>query len=641
MELEEIVIENFGTIEHIKLVLNTPGMILITGINKDAPKADSNGAGKSLLLDAICWCLWGKTVRGLTADDVVRRQIGKDCCVSLQLKDAKFSYTVVRHRQDTRVDKPNDLRLFINGVEKGKKMKNLQEIIDNIVGFDFDTFCAMMPGAGVSAASLTDSKIKELLEKLLQTEQLSHAYAVSRDRLKVLELGLAQQNTTLLDLKGQLVSLEKEVDQLRDLEQSFVAKKAENIVASQQRISNLVRDIAVCDIEVQKIASLQSSIATFKTEVDLLKVQMNAIEQPAQTQIRLWKAEQAECEALHREYLHEVELLNKKSEALTQLGATCPTCEAAITPEHILACRVAIAEQLVEMTKDPRAVKSGSAQELRRLARELCDTTAKQLAELQGHVDMKTFAIADLQKSLVTANTQAAIKARLEKDLKREQENLVAAQAETHNFAEIFATKAAKVGELVQAVCQCLTTRRQLEKEHKLCSFWVDGFSPAGLRSYMLDYVTPILNDRAAYYSEVLTGGEMKVTFTTKTALKKGGEKDKFQILVEQQHGGNLYEATSKGEKARADLVIAMALGDLATFRTAKQLPWRFLDEPFENIDDAGNEAVVQLLNDQKSRYKTVFVVTHKPAFKKLFNQRIAVIKENGVSRLEHERVSE
>lgn len=198
----------------------------------------------------------------------------------------------------------------------------------------------------------------------------------------------------------------------------------------------------------------------------------------------------------------------------------------------------------------------------------------------------------------------------------------------------MFKSKAEKAFDLVQQLAGALSSIRTLAAEQKLCQFWADGFSPAGLRSYMLDYVTPVLNDRAAYYAQVLTGDEMKVSFTTKKTLKKGGEKDQFQIFVEYAHGGDLYKGTSKGEKARADLVIAMALGDLATFRTAKQLPWRFLDEPFESIDDAGNGAVMNLLNDQKTRFKTVFVVTHKPAFKKLFTQQITMVKENSVSTL-------
>jgi DNA repair exonuclease SbcCD ATPase subunit len=150
----------------------------------------------------------------------------------------------------------------------------------------------------------------------------------------------------------------------------------------------------------------------------------------------------------------------------------------------------------------------------------------------------------------------------------------------------------------------------------------------------MLDYITPILNDRAKYYAELLTNGELMVSFSTKSTLKSGQEKDKFAIACQQAHGADSYKGSSAGERARADLVIAMALGDLAQFRTAKQLPWRFLDEPFESIDRSGTEAIVRLLNDQKTRYRTVFVVTHKPDFKELFSQQITIIKENGISTL-------
>lgn len=637
MELEEILIENFGTIERIKLTLNTPGMTLITGLNKDAPRADSNGAGKSLLLDAICWCLWGQTVRGLTTDDVVRRQVGQDCCVTTKLKDGKNTYLVKRHRKDTRVDKPNDLRLFVNGVEKGKKVKNLQEIIDQLIGFDFDTFCAMMPGAGIAAAALTDSKIKELLEKLLQTEQLSIAYSAARDRLKVLESEQKIQSTLRLGFLAQLASLEKEVLQLRDLEKSFETQKADNVANRLQRITELEREIATCDLEITRRATLQSEMDAFKNNITSLQDRMvNQFEKPSRARCKVLEGEIAVHENTLRIIDHDSDTRQRKIASLGKLGPTCPTCESPITEEHVQACEREHQRQL----ENDAAKAEHAEKRLKLLRAELKDEisiTAYEISSIRGQIDMNQQAVQELRHAITMVDMQVQLKAKLEKDLSREREALSKAQAEQHNFGEIFTTKALKAFDLADRVCQCLTKERELAKEHKLCSFWVDGFSPAGLRSYMLDYVTPILNDRAAYYSEVLTGGEMKVTFTTKTTLKKGGEKDKFQIMVEQKHGGDQYKGTSKGEKARADLVIAMALGDLATFRTAKQLPWRFLDEPFENIDDAGNEAVVQLLNDQKSRYKTVFVVTHKPAFKKLFNQRITVVKENGVSRLEHE----
>lgn len=635
MEFVDIAIENFGTIENVKLVLNTPGMILITGQNRDAPKADSNGSGKSLLLDAICWCLWGETVRGLTTDDVVRRQAGKDCAVRLTIKDSDTTYIVSRHRKDSRIDKPNDLRLFINGVEKGKKMKNLQEIIDGIIGFDFGTFCAMMPGAGVSAASLTDTKIKELLEKLLQTEQLSIAYAAARDRHKALEAELKAAAAEGTAAQMSLNALEKEVAQLHEVEQNFTNNKKEKLVTAKKRIQELVTDKAVCQAHANTYKPLQEKLQALKAELQASRQKFDTdVLEPHGFHIGVLQGKIAKHEQAIRLIDHDVAARKKKIAELGALGGTCPTCESTVSADHIASCAATYAQQSEEQ-HEQRRLENGQLLLLRHDL-QTC-TTAVEVAR-QSAVAADTVmqrSIKQLETESAAAYIQQVLLKRLTSDLAEAEKSLDAIEAEQLNFDAIFKAKKEKADQLVEVVMASVAKQQELEKEEKLCRFWVEGFSPAGLRSYMLDYVTPILNDRAEYYSKILTAGEMKVVFTTKTLLKNGEEKDKFQILVEQAHGSDLYKGSSKGEKARADLIIAMALGDLATFRTAKQLPWRFLDEPFENIDDAGNEAVIQLLNDQKSRYKTVFVVTHKPAFKKLFTQRVSIVKENGVSSLE------
>jgi len=634
MEFEEITIENFCTIEHVKLKLNQPGLILVTGVNKDAPIGfESNGAGKSLLFDAICWCLWDKTARELSGDDVVRRRHGKDCAVRLKLRDGNNTYIVSRHRKDTRIDKPNDLRLFINGVEKTKKMKQLQEVINQIVGFDFITFCAMMPGAGVNVATLTDTGIKELLEKLLQTEQLSSAYAQARERARELDGALSLNASKQISCRNSLDAIEKEVGQLRALEKSFTENKAASVFNIKERIQLLVQDIANCQAELDKVPQLLIEAEDIKGEIDGLNKQIFAIETPAKARIKKLKDERLHEELQLMIGKEGITTQDKRRERLQKLEGTCPTCEAKITPDHL---ESALAQVDVEKQGYQDLIFAHTT-EIKLLDGEIqreINAAANELATLQGMVNIKTMAMNTLRTVATTKSAFSHSMIRHKTDLAREQAALQKVESEEHNFGEIFGDKAKLVIELVNKLCALMAEHKKLVSEQKLCSFWVDGFSPAGLRSYMLDYVTPVLNDRAAYYARVLTGNEMKVTFSTKTALKKGDVKDKFQISVIYNHGGEQYKGVSKGEKARADLVIAMALGDLATFRTAKQLPWRFLDEPFESIDDAGNLSITALLADQKERYKTVFVVTHKSSFKQLFNQKIVITKENGVSTL-------
>lgn len=634
MEFEEIVIENFFTIEHVKLKLNHPGLILITGVNKDAGAGfDSNGAGKSLLFDAICWCLWDETVRELSGDAVVRRQYGKDCHVSLRLREGKTTYIVSRHRNDSRINKPNDLRLFINGVEKTKKMKDLQKVINQIVGFDFTTFCAMMPGAGINVATLTDTGIKELLEKLLQTEQLSSAYAQARERLRALDTEVAQHSAVKLSVHNQLKALNAEVHQLRSVEETFETNKAARVSHLKAKLVKLDADLAECQAEIDKCLPLIQQASTFKNEIKTLTAQAAAIEHPAQLRTQLLKGDVARLDKTINANMQEFERCMSERTRVLEMTGSCPTCLAPIHAEHVAdAVAVLNAQATVANTALTEAQKERDvvAQNLK----EHVSKTGLELAELQGQIAMKRMAHDQLMKAADESARFQKLQTRYQVERTSEEQQLKIAEAETHDFSTVFKTKAERAFTLAKDLAGALSSLVALEKEQKLCQFWVEGFSPAGLRSYMLDYVTPVLNDRAAYYASVLTGDEMKVSFTTKTALKKGGDKDKFQILVEYAHGGDLYKGTSKGEKARADLVIAMALGDLATFRTAKQLPWRFLDEPFESIDDSGTGAVMNLLNDQKTRFKTVFVVTHKPAFKKLFTQQITMTKENGVSKL-------
>ena len=54
------------------------------GDNQDDPSTSSNGAGKSSLMEALCWVLWGKTARGIAGDDVIRTGAKRaEVCVTL------------------------------------------------------------------------------------------------------------------------------------------------------------------------------------------------------------------------------------------------------------------------------------------------------------------------------------------------------------------------------------------------------------------------------------------------------------------------------------------------------------------------------------------------------------------------------
>lgn len=126
----------------------------------------------------------------------------------------------------------------------------------------------------------------------------------------------------------------------------------------------------------------------------------------------------------------------------------------------------------------------------------------------------------------------------------------------------------------------------------------------------------------------------MSVVFNTKTLQKSGKIVDKLKIEVSQQHGCSRWKGSSKGERARAALVIALSLGDLASLRVAKKLSFRAIDEVLDSIDEAGDEAIVELLKDMQSSFGSIYVVTHKNSLKDKFTKELVIQKKNGFSTL-------
>ena len=77
------------------------------------------------------------------------------------------------------------------------------------------------------------------------------------------------------------------------------------------------------------------------------------------------------------------------------------------------------------------------------------------------------------------------------------------------------------------------------------------------------------------------------------------------------------------------------ALGEIAASRSRSPIQLRLLDEPFDGLDALGAEQVVDVLKAKVvPKTGTVLVMTHDDNLKRLIDQRMVVVKEDGVSRL-------
>ena len=129
MIIKSVDINNFLIIGSASIDLHNQGLVRICGDNNDDTTSSSNGSGKSSIIEAIYWALFGDTLRSLKgADGVVNNTVKKDCSVSLTLEDEGKIYRVERYRKHSK--KKNNLYLYINDVDsRGKDNRETQAYI--------------------------------------------------------------------------------------------------------------------------------------------------------------------------------------------------------------------------------------------------------------------------------------------------------------------------------------------------------------------------------------------------------------------------------------------------------------------------------------------------------------------------------
>jgi len=174
-----------------------------------------------------------------------------------------------------------------------------------------------------------------------------------------------------------------------------------------------------------------------------------------------------------------------------------------------------------------------------------------------------------------------------------------------------------------------------IDKEIPFVEYWIRGFGNSGVKSILLEHVTPFLNDKANEYMAALCGSSAKIKFNTKKTLQNGQKKDQFNVEVNYQYGCKDLRGVSGGELRRADVAILLALGDLVASRALSPIRMRLLDEPFDNLDSSGIERVVDLLQSKvEPNVGTLLVITHNADLQALFDNVIHVEKSGGISRI-------
>lgn len=632
MNNTQVKAQNFMCFKDVALDLTNKGLVVIQGDNQDAHIADSNGAGKSAIYEAIYWCLQGKTRRGLTGDDVIHLQAGRDCLVEVQIGE----FTITRTRKHSQ----HNNGLFVshgeNDLTKGT-VRETQKVIDEILESAEITF-GKITYFGQSDikpfASLTDQELKTVFEQAMSFTFLSdYAAKVAQVQKEVQEV-LSTMNAEIEKLENKVRMYDEQIEHVKKALEQEEQRKKERLDKQKQVIANLESRISELVDGAKRDTNIEDSrkrLREYQAKQEALKEEKSRLEDLENGYKRIFQQytnHKAQCEQAQAEAKKQLERLKKADESV---GEKCATCARPFTQDDIEKYKEQLSKTVEQAAKDFYA------------KRDRYNETKKEMESLKATLDQVKQEVAGFEdigaaiERLVAQIQEAEQRQKWADQLREEQR-----QAK-EDYKSIEQQKPLQSGQLSKykedksetqgEIKQMMQDKQAIEERLNYLAMLAEIFGSQGMKSYLFDRVTPELNKYFNKYLQYLD--DMRGEISTQKTLQSGERREKFSIDVSHNSGGNSYKGLSAGERNKVDLALSLAFNKLVREITQHQFDFLFLDEIFENLDECSSEQVVQLIEDFASDISTVFVISHNPAVRDIISNKLVVKKQGGSATLE------
>ena len=302
MKLLKLQATNFMQYKELDIDFTSQGLCLVQGEITDSGFATSNTAGKTTaFVHAPLWCLFGETLSGLKADDVINDTENKNCVVTLTVENNDSKYFIRRYRKHK--TGKNDLNLFkyeeepIHETNLTKSsIAETQAEINRLFDLDWNIFTnTIVFGQGniKRFSELTDKERKELLDKILALDVLQQWQTKTKEIIKNFNTQISSIDRALYDNDSSHKNI---TNKLIDIDTSIInyeKTKKEKIKNIQNEIKELETKLNVQNnIDLSKQALLLEKIkVSLNKTIGAEKDYINILDKIYKTEIAIKKEE--------------------------------------------------------------------------------------------------------------------------------------------------------------------------------------------------------------------------------------------------------------------------------------------------------------------------------------------------------------
>ncbi|MFA6325321.1 MAG: AAA family ATPase [Candidatus Paceibacterota bacterium] len=183
-----------------------------------------------------------------------------------------------------------------------------------------------------------------------------------------------------------------------------------------------------------------------------------------------------------------------------------------------------------------------------------------------------------------------------------------------------------QVVKLESDIDDCDSELKKIKKDNISMSLLKDAFSPKGIKTIVIDYLVPKLEEKINDILKDLSDFRIQID-TQKTATDEDSVIEGLFINIINSEGNVLeYSNYSGGEKTKIDYAISEALASLSNVK------FRILDETVTGLDDQMLSSFLDVLEKMSAGYKQLIAISHISQVKELFEDQVNIIKKDGTS---------
>ena len=543
--------------------------------NKTNLIVGTNGAGKSTVLDALTFSLFGKPFRKINKPQLINTVNEKDCKVEVEFSIGSTDWKVVRGI------KPTIFEIYRNGSSLDQSSAALDQqkwLEQNVLKMNYKSFTQIVilgSSTFVPFMQLPAAHRREVIEDLLDIKIFSSMNTVIKEKSRMIK-----EEIKTLELKKE--SLNDKVKMQKEFIEELENRGKDNICKNNKKIVDLMSEV---DFYMKENSLAEEEVHKFTKEQEYVT--------GAQEKLR-------KLGNLKGKISQKVSTITKEHKFFTE-NTVCPTCTQEID-ETFRINRINDAQSKAkELQSGYKELEEAIKEEEERERQFL--TLSKEITKLTHDISQNNTKIAGCQRQV--------------RDLELEIQTITN-QLENRNTEH---EKLESFKESLQTTYEDLSTKKDSINYY---DFTYSLLKDGGVKSKIIKKYLPLINQQVNRYLQMM---DFYINFTLD---------EEFNETVQSPiHEDFSYASFSEGEKMRIDLALLFTWREVARFKNSVNTNLLIMDEVFDSsLDGFGTEEFLKIIR-YVIKDANIFVISHKTGLEDKFESVIKFSKVKGFSRIE------